>query len=61
MIIFNLILYITVESVQNQMYVTVLHRPYFDMLEENVWGWEGKTINLNCDQDSNPRANVTWR
>ncbi|KAJ0176035.1 hypothetical protein K1T71_008209 [Dendrolimus kikuchii] len=43
------------------MYLTVLHKPYFETLEEEIWGWIDKTISISCEHDSNPKSLRTWR
>ncbi|XP_047517087.1 fasciclin-2-like isoform X2 [Pieris napi] len=49
------------DSVTAEMYLTVFYKPVFKEPIENVWGWNGNTVNLTCDQESNPPANITWR
>ncbi|CAB3255827.1 unnamed protein product [Arctia plantaginis] len=51
----------TVDSVMEIMYLTVLHKPYFDAEEEYVWGWVGETVELNCEVEANPPSNFTWK
>lgn len=43
------------------MYLKVLHKPYFENPHEEIWGWNGKTIIISCEHDSNPKALRMWR
>ncbi|KAL4715698.1 hypothetical protein ACJJTC_006277 [Scirpophaga incertulas] len=44
-----------------EMYLTVLYKPYFEAVEEIVWGWNGQVVNLTCSPDSKPPSFVQWR
>ncbi|XP_030037290.2 fasciclin-2 isoform X1 [Manduca sexta] len=44
-----------------EMYLEVLHKPYFNKLVKFEWGWTGKTVNLSCAHKSNPPAEIVWR
>ncbi|XP_073946291.1 fasciclin-2-like isoform X2 [Choristoneura fumiferana] len=49
-----------VDNVIKEMNFTVFYPPHFDKPEELIWGWNGKTINMNCEHESNPPAKRTW-
>ncbi|KPI92489.1 Fasciclin-2 [Papilio xuthus] len=43
------------------MYMSVLHKPYFETLSETLWAWVGKTVNLSCEHKANPSSQIAWR
>ncbi|KAJ8719704.1 hypothetical protein PYW08_011879 [Mythimna loreyi] len=49
-----------VDTTTELMYLAVLHQPYFDNTYELVWAWNGETVNISCEQESNPPANFSW-
>ncbi|KAM3957824.1 fasciclin-2 [Aphomia sociella] len=50
-----------IDFVTKIMYLSVLKKPYFIEQNETVWGWNGKTVNLSCESEANPKPNVNWR
>lgn len=58
---FDAFLNFTADNDTKEMNYTVFYPPHFEEPEELIWGWNGKTINMNCDYESNPPANRTWR
>lgn len=59
--IYYQLIFLPVATVMEIMYLTVLHKPYFNVEEEIIWGWVGETVNLNCVVEANPAANFTWK
>ncbi|XP_026332490.1 fasciclin-2-like [Hyposmocoma kahamanoa] len=41
--------------------LSVLYRPSFLKSEEIIYSWIGKEVILNCDYDSKPESDVSWR
>ncbi|XP_032517988.2 fasciclin-2-like isoform X2 [Danaus plexippus] len=44
-----------------EMEFRVLYPPYFTTPVEDVWSWNGKSINLSCEHSSDPPGVITWR
>ncbi|XP_059062869.1 fasciclin-2-like [Achroia grisella] len=49
-----------IDFVTKTMYLSVLKKPYFKQPNETIWGWNGKTVNLSCESEANPKPNITW-
>ncbi|XP_028027402.1 fasciclin-2-like isoform X1 [Bombyx mandarina] len=50
-----------VGNASKTMYLTVLHKPYFEYPTEDLWGWNGKVFNLSCSHESEPPSVISWR
>ncbi|XP_031766911.2 fasciclin-2-like isoform X2 [Galleria mellonella] len=50
-----------IDIVTKTMYLTVLRKPHFKEPNETIWGWIGKTVNISCESEANPKPNITWR
>lgn len=52
---------ITVDTAEEEMYVDILYKPHFEIGQESIWGWIGKSVNLSCEFDSDPPGTIEWR
>ncbi|CAG4945964.1 unnamed protein product [Parnassius apollo] len=50
-----------VDVATKEMYMSVLHKPYLNSPTESLWGWNGKVVNLTCENESNPPSRIYWR
>ncbi|KAG7302020.1 hypothetical protein JYU34_013472 [Plutella xylostella] len=50
-----------VDSAEEEMYVDILYKPHFEIGQESIWGWIGKSVNLSCEFDSDPPGTIEWR